>query len=114
MRRVPVAVWVVLGVVAAHLLFFWVVADKHFLPKTRYIAPAPTPNFGARRSTSVDPQTGEVTTHEEFVVSTRLVKPPPAAEDSRSKDQNPSKIQDSRSKEAGRGSQGVATPDARR
>ena len=77
--RVPLAVWIVVGVVVVHLLFFWVVSDKHFLPKTRYVPPAPTPNFGARRSTTVDPQTGEITTRSEFVVSTKLATPPPAA-----------------------------------
>ena len=77
--RVPLAVWIVLDVVSVHMLFFWAVSNKHFLPKTRYVAPAPTPNFGARRSTTVDPQTGEVTTRSEFVVSTKLATPPPVA-----------------------------------
>ena len=75
---VPLAVWIVLAVVAFHALAFWVLADKHFLPKTRYVPPPPPPvNFGARRQTSVDPRTGEVTTVSEYVVSTRLASPTP-------------------------------------
>ncbi len=48
-------------------------ADKHFLPKARYLPP-PTPavNFGAAGRSSVDPQTGEITTERQFTVSTRL------------------------------------------
>ena len=65
-----------LGVVAIHLLFFWAVSDQHFLPKTRYVPPRPTPNFGAGQHTSVDPQTGEVTTERQFQVSTQLATPP--------------------------------------
>ena len=76
--RVPLAVWIVLAVVAFHALAFWMLADKHFLPKTRYIAPLPPANFGARQQTSVDPRTGEVTTESEYVVSTRLASPTPA------------------------------------
>ncbi len=76
-RRVPLAVWIVLAVVAFHLVFFWVVSNKHFLPKARYVAPAPTPNFGARQTVSTDPQTGEVTTRRDFVVSTTLATPRP-------------------------------------
>ena len=75
-RRVPLAVWIVLGVVAAHLLFFWAVSDKGFLPKARYVPPPPTPNFGAGERRSVDPQTGETTTERQFQVSTRLATPP--------------------------------------
>ena len=75
--RIPLPVWIVAGVVAVHLLFFWWVADKHYLPKTRHIAPAPTPNFAVRRTTTLDPQTGEVITRNDFVVSTKLATPPP-------------------------------------
>ena len=75
--RVPAAVWIVLTVVVFHALAFWVLADKHFLPKTRYIPPLPPANFGARQQTSVDPRTGEVTTETEYVVSTRLASPMP-------------------------------------
>ena len=74
---VPLAVWIVLAVVAFHALAFWVLADKHFLPKTRYIPPLPPANFGARQQTRVDPRTGEVTTESEYVVSTRLASPTP-------------------------------------
>ena len=75
--RVPLAVWIVLAVVAFHALAFWVLADKHFLPRTRYIPPPPPANFGARQQTSVDPRTSEVTTESEYVVSTRLASPTP-------------------------------------
>ena len=75
--RVPLAVWIVLAVVAFHALAFWMLADKHFLPKTRYIPPPPPANFGARQQTSVDPRTGEVTTESEYVVSTHLASPTP-------------------------------------
>lgn len=76
--RVPLAVWIILAVVGAHLAFFWAVSDKHFLPRTRYVPPPPTPNFGARRTESVDPQTGERTTRTDFVVSTQLATPLPS------------------------------------
>ena len=75
--RVPLAAWVVGAVVGVHLLFFWWAADKHFLPKTRYVPPLPTPNFAARRNVTTDPQTGEVTTRSDFVVSTTLATPKP-------------------------------------
>ena len=75
--RVPLAVWIVLAVVAFHALAFWVLADKHFLPKARYIPPVPPTNFGARQQTMVDPQTGEVTTETDYVVSTHLASPAP-------------------------------------
>ena len=77
-RRVPLTVWVIGGVVAVHVLFFWWAADKHFLPKARYVPPPLVPNFAARRSVTVDPQTGEATTREDFVVSTRLATPRPS------------------------------------
>ena len=76
LRRVPLAVWIVLGVVAVHVLLFWAVSDKHFLPKARYVPPAPTPNFGTGEHRSVDPQTGEATTERQFQVSTVLATPP--------------------------------------
>lgn len=75
MKRVPLAVWIVLGVVAVHALFFWAVSDKHFLPKARYVPPPPTPNFASGAHRSVDPQTGETTTERQFQVSTQLVTP---------------------------------------
>ena len=77
-RKVPLAAWIIGGVVGVHLLAFWLLADKHFLPKARYLPP-PTPavNFAAGAHASVDPQTGAVTTEQEFTVSTLLVTPPP-------------------------------------
>lgn len=76
--RMPLAVWIIVGVMILHAIVFWVVSDKRFLPKTRYLPP-PTPavNFGAAGGSSVDPQTGETTAEQEFTVSTRLVTPPP-------------------------------------
>ena len=58
---------------------FWVLADKHFLPKTPYIPPPPPANFGARQQTRIDPESGEVTTESEYVVSTHLASPAPSA-----------------------------------
>ncbi len=80
-RRVPLAGWIVLAVVAAHALFFWAVSDKGFLPEARYVPPPPTPNFGAGERRNVDPQTGQATTERQFQVSTQLAtpKPPPKA-----------------------------------
>ena len=78
-HRVPLLVWIVLGVAAVHACVFWLVADKHFLPRTPYLPP-PTPavNFGAAtRRSGIDPRTGEVTTEQQFTVSTQLVTPPP-------------------------------------
>ena len=77
-RRVPLAAWVIAAVAAGHGLFFWLVADGHFMPKVGLYSPPPSPpNFGARRTTTVDPQTGETTTETLFVVSTQLVTPTP-------------------------------------
>ncbi len=78
-KRVPLAVWIGLAVVAVHALFFWAVSDKQFLPKARYVPPPPTPNFGAGERRSVDPQTGETTTERQFQVSTLLATPKPKA-----------------------------------
>lgn len=80
----PLAVWIGLAVVAVHVLLFWAVSDKGFLPKARYVPPPPTPNFGAAEQRGVDPQTGEATTERQFQVSTTLATPkaketPPAA-----------------------------------
>ena len=79
-QRVPVAGWVIAVVVAGHGLFFWLVEDVPFMPKTRPYSPPPPPaNCGARRTTVVDPQTGETTTETLFVVSTQLATPTPEA-----------------------------------
>ena len=77
LAAVPLPVWVVGTAVTIHLLFFWAVSDKHFLFKARYVPPAPTPNFGARETITVDPRTGETVTRRDFMVSTRLATPPP-------------------------------------
>ncbi len=77
-RRVPWLVWIILGVAAVHALAFWWLADKRFLPKAPYVPP-PTPavNFGAAtRRSGVDPRTGEITTEQDFTVSTHLATPP--------------------------------------
>ena len=77
-RRVPVAGWVVAAVALGHGLFFWFVANSHFmLPVGPYSPPPSPPNFGARTTTTVDPQTGETTTETLFVVSTQLATPTP-------------------------------------
>lgn len=74
----PVAVWVIAAVAAGHGLFFWLVANKLFMPKVGEYSPPPSPpNFGARRTTTVDPQTGETTTETLFVVGTQLTTPTP-------------------------------------
>ncbi len=79
LRRVPVAGWVIAAVALGHGLFFWLVEDAHFTPKVGpYSPPPPAANFGARRTTSVDPQTGETRTETLFVVSTELASPAPA------------------------------------
>ena len=46
--KVPLPVWIIGAVVAVHALAFWLLEDKHFLPKARYLPP-PTPavNFAA-------------------------------------------------------------------
>ena len=77
-QRVPVAGWVIAAVAVGHGLFFWLVEDAHFMPKTGPYSPPPLPpNFGARRTATVDPQTGETTTETLFVVSTQLATPTP-------------------------------------
>ncbi len=76
----PVAGWVIAAVAVGHGLFFWLVQDAQFMPKTGPYSPPPSPtNFGARRTTAVDPQTGETTTGTLFVVSTQLATPTPEA-----------------------------------
>ena len=78
-RRVPVAGWVAAAVVLGHAGFFWLIAGDHFLPLVGPYSPPPSPpNFGARTTTTVDPQTGEATTETLFVVSTQLATPTPA------------------------------------
>ena len=76
--RVPLAVWVILGVAAAHVLFFWVVADKHFLPEAPHVPAAPPVNFAAREQTSLDPVTGETVTEQQFVISRHVATPTPS------------------------------------
>lgn len=76
--RLPLAVWIILGVAAAHALFFWAVADKHFLPRTAYLPPPPPVNFAAREHVSLEPSTGQTVTERQFVVSTHLSGPLPS------------------------------------
>jgi hypothetical protein len=78
-KPVPVVVWIGLGVVAAHALFFWLVWNMHFLPEVPPPPPTPLPvNFGARETRTVDPRTGEIVTERDFSVSTQLASPPPS------------------------------------
>ncbi len=78
-KPVPLAVWIGLGVVAVHALFFWLVWNKHFLPEVPPPPPTPLPdNFGARETRRVDPHTGEIVTERDFTVSTRLATPLPS------------------------------------
>ena len=79
-QRVPVAAWVIVVVAVGHGLFFWLVEDAHFMPRVGpYSSPPSPPNFGARKETVVDPQTGETRTETLFVVSTELATPTPDA-----------------------------------
>lgn len=56
-----------------HLGAFWLLADKHFLPKALQVPRRPPANFAAgERTLAVDPVTGEKVTRRDFVVSTRL------------------------------------------
>ena len=68
MKRPSVAL-IVFGVLAAHVVFFWLVADAKVLPQRPYFPP---PNFGAREAHVVDMQTGEKLIYREFTVSTKL------------------------------------------
>ncbi len=65
-------IWVVLGVVAAHLGLFWLVADTSALPK---VTPIPRPTFVAKEAKWTDEVTGEKMVYREFSVSTRLAMP---------------------------------------
>ena len=77
--RIPLAAWVIAGVVGVHLLAFWFWADKHFLPKVRRVAPRPPANFSAgERAAGIDPATGEPVVERDYVVSTQLRQPPPS------------------------------------
>lgn len=78
-RKVPLAVWIALGVVGFHAVLFWLVADKRYLPKARHVPPPPPVNFGGGQQRTVDPRTGVVTTETFYVVSTKLASPAPSA-----------------------------------
>ncbi len=60
---------IVLAVISAHALFFWLVANEKVLPQKPYVAP---PNFGSRSAEIVDSNTGEKAIYREFTVSTKL------------------------------------------
>lgn len=68
---------IAVAVLAAHALFFWLVADAPALPKTPYVPPA---NFGSYTQEITDPQTGEKSVYREFTVSTKLPAHPAAAD----------------------------------
>jgi hypothetical protein len=79
LARVPLAVWICVAVVAAHGLFFWLVWNKHFLPKVPPAPVAPTPaNFTVLETRRVDPRTGATVIERQFTLSTSLASPPPA------------------------------------
>ena len=71
--------WIILGVVMAHMGFFYFFGQLNALPKTKFIPP---PNFGYKEETFQDPKTGERTIWREIRVTTRLTDrsklPPPA------------------------------------
>jgi hypothetical protein len=78
--RVPTVVWVAVGVVVVHALFFWLVWDKHFLPRVPPPPLGPPPvNFQVRDKPGVDPQTGRPVLERDFTISTQLATPPVAA-----------------------------------
>jgi hypothetical protein len=84
-RRVPLIVWLALGVIGAHALFFWLVWDKHFLPRVPPPPPGPPPvNFQVRDKQIVDPQSGQPVVERDFTISTNLATPPAAAGAARS------------------------------
>ncbi len=64
--------WVVLGVIAAHIGFFAVFSRMRALPKMRYVPP---PNFGYKEEVYQNPKTGDRTIYREIRVSTKLVDP---------------------------------------
>lgn len=71
--RVPLVAWVILGVVAVHVGAFWLLADKHFLPKVRRVPATPPADFAAQHRTKVvDPASSETVTESDYVVSTQL------------------------------------------
>ena len=70
------------AVVAAHLVFFYLIADFKPLPQVPYIAP---PNFTSGHAEYVDPKTHQKMVYSEFTVSTHIpseshVPPPPAGD----------------------------------
>lgn len=84
-RRLPVWLWVMPLVLAAHGLLFWAVADRRLVPEPRggsgsgsIRTPRPEPNFSARVEPALDSQTGAPVVRREFTVPTRLDPHPPA------------------------------------
>jgi hypothetical protein len=69
-RRAKIGI--VAGVVAAHALLFWLIADMHVLPKREYIPPPEPPNFATAEFTTTDPQTGGKIIIHQYNVSTKL------------------------------------------
>ncbi len=69
---------IVMGVFVAHLGVFMLIEKIHEKP---YV-PRPKPNFSAKATVVVDPQTGQKTTYREITVSTKFAPapatPPPA------------------------------------
>lgn len=69
-----------MGVFVAHLGVLMIIEQLHPKP---HIPPPPKPNFSAKATTYVDPQTGEKTIYREITVSTKFAPPaatpPPAA-----------------------------------
>ena len=63
---------IVIAVVAAHAVVFWMVAGTNPLPKTKFVA---LPNFSAKEVYGKDAETGDPIVYREFQVSTKLAYP---------------------------------------
>ena len=63
---------IVVGVLAFHLLVFYLISSVKPLPQYPYIPPPEPPNFAGYEGTVIDPESGQSMRYREFHVSTKL------------------------------------------
>ncbi len=96
-------IWIVLGVIVAHIGLFLLFGRMRALPTVRQVPP---PNFGYREEVYENTVTGERTIHREIRVSTKLADPKQIEEAQR-------KIQEAAKEKSRHGSPTPAMPAGR-